>query len=151
MLVDDMSRNRCFFHVRISHVLRFISIYDLLIDSPSYHPVQKEHMQMHVTKWIARFMNNIFIYQVVPNRSPNSAIILDSASYYSHETENYPALSWRKDKLQEWIISHWETFEKYVLKKHLMETITRFRDKYDNYKVEEIGGETSNTVLLMSP
>jgi hypothetical protein len=50
--------------------------------------------------------------------------MLDSAPYHSHETENIPALSWRKDKLQEWIISHGETFEKYVLK-YLMETISR--------------------------
>jgi hypothetical protein len=28
----------CFFQVRISHVLRLISICDLFIDCPSYHP-----------------------------------------------------------------------------------------------------------------
>jgi hypothetical protein len=33
---EDMSRNKCcFFQVRISHFLRFITIYDLFIDSPS--------------------------------------------------------------------------------------------------------------------
>jgi hypothetical protein len=36
MLVEDMSRNKCFLQVRISHVLRFISICDLFTDSPSY-------------------------------------------------------------------------------------------------------------------
>jgi hypothetical protein len=36
MLVEDMSRNKCFFQVRISHVLRFVSICDLLTDSHSY-------------------------------------------------------------------------------------------------------------------
>jgi hypothetical protein len=36
MLVEDMSRNICFYQVRISHVLRFISIYDLFTDTPSY-------------------------------------------------------------------------------------------------------------------
>jgi hypothetical protein len=35
MLVEDMSRNKCFFfQVRISHVLRFISFCDLFTDSP---------------------------------------------------------------------------------------------------------------------
>jgi hypothetical protein len=34
-LVEDMSRNKCFSPVRISHVLRFISICDLFTDSPS--------------------------------------------------------------------------------------------------------------------
>jgi hypothetical protein len=32
----DMSRNKCFSQVRISHVLRFISICDLFTDSSSY-------------------------------------------------------------------------------------------------------------------
>jgi hypothetical protein len=31
-----MSRNKCFFQIRISHVLRFISICDLFTDSLSY-------------------------------------------------------------------------------------------------------------------
>jgi hypothetical protein len=35
MLVEDMSRNKCFFQVRISHILRFISICDLFTDSPA--------------------------------------------------------------------------------------------------------------------
>jgi hypothetical protein len=33
--VEDMSRNKCFVHVRISHVLSFISICDLFTDSRS--------------------------------------------------------------------------------------------------------------------
>jgi hypothetical protein len=36
LLVDDTSRNKCFFQVRISHVLRFISICVLFSDSSSY-------------------------------------------------------------------------------------------------------------------
>jgi hypothetical protein len=36
MLMEDMSRKKCFFQVRISHVLRFIYICDLFTHSPSY-------------------------------------------------------------------------------------------------------------------
>jgi hypothetical protein len=37
MLAEDASRNKCFFFkARILHVLRYISICDLLADSPSY-------------------------------------------------------------------------------------------------------------------
>jgi hypothetical protein len=36
MLVEDISRKKRFFQVLISYVLRFISIYDLFTDSPSY-------------------------------------------------------------------------------------------------------------------
>jgi hypothetical protein len=32
-----MSRNKCFFQVRISHVLCFISVCDLLTDTPFYN------------------------------------------------------------------------------------------------------------------
>jgi hypothetical protein len=40
-LVEDMSRNKCFFQVRMSHVLRFISICDLFTNSSSY--IQLSH------------------------------------------------------------------------------------------------------------
>jgi hypothetical protein len=33
MLVEDVSRNKCFSHVRISHVLRFKSICDIITDT----------------------------------------------------------------------------------------------------------------------
>jgi hypothetical protein len=39
MLVEDISRNKCFFHIQISHVLRFISICDLFTDSASHYYV----------------------------------------------------------------------------------------------------------------
>jgi hypothetical protein len=45
MLMENMSRNKCFLHVRISHVLRFISICDLFTDSPSYLPVR--NLRLH--------------------------------------------------------------------------------------------------------
>jgi hypothetical protein len=36
VIVEEMCRNKCFFKVRISHFLSFISIFDLFADSPSY-------------------------------------------------------------------------------------------------------------------
>jgi hypothetical protein len=35
-LVEDMSRNKCFFQVQIWYVLGFVPICDLFADSPSY-------------------------------------------------------------------------------------------------------------------
>jgi hypothetical protein len=43
MLVEDMSRNKCFFQIRISHVLRFISICNPFTDSRSF----THHIPMH--------------------------------------------------------------------------------------------------------
>jgi hypothetical protein len=40
ILMEDMSRNKCFFQVRISHVSRLISISDLFTDSSSYMPLK---------------------------------------------------------------------------------------------------------------
>jgi hypothetical protein len=36
MLMEDISRNKCSFQVRILHALCFISIWDLFTVSPSY-------------------------------------------------------------------------------------------------------------------
>jgi hypothetical protein len=36
-----------------------------------------------------------------------------------------------------------------MLKKHLMETVTRFGPKYNKYNIEKMGEESRDTVLLM--
>jgi hypothetical protein len=46
-----MSRNKCFFQVRVSHVLRFMSICDLFTDSPSYFSIRSGD-------WTAQFARN---------------------------------------------------------------------------------------------
>jgi hypothetical protein len=43
MLVEDMSRNKCFSQVRISHILRFISIWGLFTDSSTYKQDKPEY------------------------------------------------------------------------------------------------------------
>jgi hypothetical protein len=44
--------------------------------------------------------------QVLQNLPPNSVIVLDNASYHSRKIESIPTPSWRKAKIQEWMISH---------------------------------------------
>jgi hypothetical protein len=60
-------------------------------------------------------------------------------------------MSCRKDRIQEWITSHGETFEEYMLKKHLMETVNRIRPKYDKYRINEMTKEMGHTVVLLPP
>jgi hypothetical protein len=43
MMVEEISRNKCFSPVQISHVLCFKSICDLLTVSPSYHTVKYDN------------------------------------------------------------------------------------------------------------
>jgi hypothetical protein len=62
-----------------------------------------------------------------------------------------PTLSWRKDKIHEWITSHGKTFEEYILKKHFMETVNRVRPKYDKYNVDEMAQEMGHTALRLPP
>jgi hypothetical protein len=50
MLMEDMSRNKCFFQGRISHGLRSVSICDLFTDSPSYiHTCILIYVHLHET------------------------------------------------------------------------------------------------------
>jgi hypothetical protein len=55
MLVDDMSRSKCSFQVRMSHVLRFISICDLFTDSPSYHIFKGDPHHLNLVMWEGDF------------------------------------------------------------------------------------------------
>jgi transposase len=89
--------------------------------------------------------------QALSNLPPGSVIVLDNASHHSRRVETIPTVSRRKDKIQEWITSHVETFEECMLKKHLMETVNRVRPKYDKYKIDEMAQEMSHTVLRLPP
>jgi hypothetical protein len=51
-----------------------------------------------------------------PNLHPNSMIVLDGAFYHSHKIENISTLSWKNNKIQEWIMLHAETSEDYSLR-----------------------------------
>jgi hypothetical protein len=56
-------------------------------------------------------------------------------------------VSWRKDRIQEWITSHGETFVEYMLKKHLIGTVYSIRPTYDKYRIDEMG----HTVVRLPP
>jgi hypothetical protein len=74
MLVEDMLRSKCFFQVWISHVLRFISICDLFIDSPSYTiweglrgltciwPLRNVHKKVIIVLRISKIITLWFLY-----------------------------------------------------------------------------------------
>jgi hypothetical protein len=79
--------------------------------------------------------------QFFPNLHPNSLRVLDGASYHSHKIKNISTLSWKNDKIQEWIILHAETSEEYKFKKHLMETVSSIRPSYGKYNIVEIENE----------
>jgi hypothetical protein len=51
---EDMPRNKCFLQTWISHVLHFISIYDLFTDSPSYK-------RSHLTDIEIFYLSNILL------------------------------------------------------------------------------------------
>ena len=48
---------------------------------------------------------------------------------------------WRKDAIIQWIISHRNKYEPYMLKKYLMGIGDQVRPLYDKYKIDEMGKE----------
>jgi hypothetical protein len=51
MLMEDMPRNIRLFQVRISYVLRFMSICDLFTDSPSYVAIHHQKERLILSRW----------------------------------------------------------------------------------------------------
>jgi hypothetical protein len=63
MLVEDMSRNKYFFQVRISYVLRFTSIYDLFTDSSSYDSKYRRAQKLYTHSNVQNIcLYNLLVY-----------------------------------------------------------------------------------------
>jgi hypothetical protein len=66
VLVEAMSRYKCFFQVRISHILLFISICDLFTDCPSNivssgeSDHKEENILLSSTQWLKCYIHVIF-------------------------------------------------------------------------------------------
>jgi hypothetical protein len=86
--------------------------------------------------------------QFLLNLPQSSVIVLDNAFYHSRKIETVPTVSWRKGKFQEWITSHGQTFEEYMLKKHFLETVSRVRPKYDKCKIDEMASVPSTQYIV---
>ena len=92
-----------------------------------------------------------FVEQLLPNIPQNSVIVLDNASYHTRKIEKIPTTSWRKHQIIDWMIDKQIPYEDYMLKKDLLECVSRVKPQFDKNVIDVIAEENGHTVLRLPP
>ena len=82
---------------------------------------------------------------------PNSLIVIDNASYYSQNSEDYPISKWRKAKFQKWLSENNISFSPDALRYELWILCNRHRVEKTSKIVEEIAKKYGHEVLRLPP
>lgn len=111
---------------------------------------QAENKTNHDNPMNSAFFEKWFRNQLLPNIAPNSAIVMDSASYHSEQLENVPSPSWRKSDIKDWLMKKGVQPSDDLLKAELYELSKKF-DKGKKYRIDVIAEEAGHMIIRIPP
>lgn len=89
---------------------------------------------------------------VLPKLKLNYILVIDNAPYHSRKLEFLPSMSWRKEKIQEWLKNKNLQFNDDSVKATLMDIVRQHKDQFPiKYVVDELAAEHGVTVLRLPP
>jgi len=88
---------------------------------------------------------------ILPRLNPNSIIVMDNAPYHSVQSEKYPASSWKKAEILEWLNSKGVVLDRPMLKAQLMVKVRELKPRRKSYIIDNLANEAGHTVLRLPP
>jgi len=89
--------------------------------------------------------------RILPLLKENAIIVMDNASYHSVKKCQIPNMSWKKQKIIDWIESKGEIVTHPICKNDLMKEVRRLKDTYDKYVIDEYAKDNKKLVLRLPP
>lgn len=89
--------------------------------------------------------------KLIPNLEPNSVLVIDNASYHSNVSSPAPTSSSRKQVMIDWLLEHNIIHSPSMLKPALYELILQNKERFKQYKVDNILKEYGHSVLRLPP
>lgn len=80
-----------------------------------------------------------------------SVIVMDNAPYHSVRSENIPNMSWRKQRIVNWLQSKGVPLQDDLIKPELLKLVQVIKPKYNTYVIDEIAKTRNCEVLRLPP
>ncbi|CAI6373996.1 unnamed protein product [Macrosiphum euphorbiae] len=88
---------------------------------------------------------------ILPKLKNNSVIVMDNASYHSVKLDPIPTMTWKKDKIVQWLRSKGCIIETPMVKHMMMDKVREIRHLYDKYVIDEEALKSNKIVLRLPP
>lgn len=89
---------------------------------------------------------------ILPRLDPNSIVVLDNAPMiHSVQAEKYPAASWKKNEILEWLNSKGVVLDRPMLKAQLMVKVRELKPRKKSYVIDNLAKDAGHTVLRLPP
>lgn len=89
--------------------------------------------------------------KILPLLKDNAVIVMDNAPYHSVKKDPIPAMSWKKQRIIDWLVSKGEVVIQPIVKAVLLERVKQIKSEHDKYIIDEYAKEHNKTVLRLPP
>lgn len=98
----------------------------------------------------AKLFEEWFEYRLLKNIPKNSVIVMDNASYHSHQTKLVPNSNSTKTEIQNYMLNNDIFFEESYKKRELLEVLNAYHIEKE-YVCDKLAAENGHTVLRLPP
>ncbi|XP_027843956.2 uncharacterized protein LOC114124782 [Aphis gossypii] len=89
--------------------------------------------------------------RTLPLLKENAVIVMDNASYHSVKKCQMPTMSWKKQKIIDWLENKGEIVTHPIVKIDLMKKVRKLKKQYDKYVIDEYAKDNQKIVLRLPP
>ncbi|XP_025207344.1 uncharacterized protein LOC112603129 [Melanaphis sacchari] len=88
---------------------------------------------------------------ILPLLKKNAVVVMDNAPYHSVKKETFPQLSWKKEKIIQWLTIRGNIIDQRMVKDRLLEEAQEFRVDCNKYVIDELAKNKNIIVLRLPP
>lgn len=88
---------------------------------------------------------------VLPKLGENAVVVMDNAPYHSRRLERIPTTAWKKNDIQNWLVSKNISYDDNEIKTELLLKVKNVKDNFKTYVVDELAKKYKVEVLRLPP
>lgn len=88
---------------------------------------------------------------VLPKLGENAVVVMDNAPYHSRRLERILTTAWKKNDIQNWLVSKNISYDDNEIKTELLLKVKNVKDHFKIYVVDELAKKYKVEVLRLPP
>jgi len=96
-------------------------------------------------------MQKCYISKIKKQLKKSLRSVKDNAPYHSVKQDTFPLVSWKKEKIIQWLEMKGKTIDQPIVKVRLLEEAEQFRTQCSKYVIDELAKKNNKIVLRLPP